>query len=661
MSRYSYIPAIDGLRAIAVLAVIIFHLDPKLLPGGFAGVDVFFVISGYVVARSLAVHAHERLGSFLVGFYSRRIRRILPALVFCLLTTVVLTILFVPESWLSSTVQQAALYAFFGMSNIALVWFQDGYFSPRAEFNPFVHTWSLSVEEQFYLILPFLIYVWFKTIDAKRRRVVLLNASIIPLLALASLLLAAGVAHTRPDWNFYMLPSRFWELAAGVMLFQLQHKGSLPMLSSRSLQAGMMLVGFVLIGWCFVAADVNAFPYPWAVAPVLGTVLLIWAVSDAGASSRLRLALTNPPMIFLGKASYSLYLWHWPVFTLMRWTVGLEGIEFQFLALLLTLLLALFSYAVIEIPARRAQWLAVPEPRAIYLGLTLIVVSWFASFQMFNQRHHLSLSVTANGWVWYPYAYQDNNPSQARPGLLAGRQIFVIGNSHTKAYEVMISLLEQRQAIKATVMLTGECAVGNLHYPVKGIPGCEAMIKNYLAQIMVQSKPGDIVMFASLRTSRLTDQWSRNDPQAVLKKATNQAAIDAVEAARLETIPIMRQLQDKGLYVLIDAPKPVLLGPAYRCSDWFNKNNPICQGGFAVSEDFMRQLREPVMQSMEQVAQEFPNVRLWDPLPFLCHDGQCSPFDADGLPLFFDGDHLSGHGNRVLYPSFEAKVLGIHQ
>src|SRR5690554_3169726 len=160
--HYPYVPAIDGLRAIAVLAVMVYHLNTSWLPGGFAGVDVFFVISGYVVSRSLVGRTGESFGQFLAGFYSRRIRRIIPALIVCLLVTSLFTVLFIPESWLSSTIRQVGLYAFFGLSNLALVWYQDDYFSPRAEFNPFVHTWSLGVEEQFYFIFPVLMFFWFR-------------------------------------------------------------------------------------------------------------------------------------------------------------------------------------------------------------------------------------------------------------------------------------------------------------------------------------------------------------------------------------------------------------------------------------------------------------------------------------------------------------------
>jgi peptidoglycan/LPS O-acetylase OafA/YrhL len=140
--QYGYVPAIDGLRAIAVLAVMIYHLNSEWLPGGFSGVDVFFVISGYVVARSLSDRLSDRPLYFISGFYARRVRRILPALIICLVVTSLLTVLFIPASWLSSTTSQVGLFAFFGLSNIALVLFQDDYFSPRAEYNPFVHTWS---------------------------------------------------------------------------------------------------------------------------------------------------------------------------------------------------------------------------------------------------------------------------------------------------------------------------------------------------------------------------------------------------------------------------------------------------------------------------------------------------------------------------------------
>ena len=159
---HGYIPGIDGLRAVAVLSVLLFHMRGSFLPGGFAGVDVFFVISGYVVSASL-LHRHDNhIGRYLLAFYARRIVRIFPALLVCVLLTGVATTMLVPASWLSQTTAYTGLASIFGLSNFALVWFSDGYFSPRAEFNPFTHTWSLAVEEQFYLVFPVMFYAWFR-------------------------------------------------------------------------------------------------------------------------------------------------------------------------------------------------------------------------------------------------------------------------------------------------------------------------------------------------------------------------------------------------------------------------------------------------------------------------------------------------------------------
>ncbi|MCW5569427.1 MAG: acyltransferase, partial [Dokdonella sp.] len=139
---HPYFAYIDGLRAIAVLGVIAYHLDSGWLPGGFAGVDVFFVISGFVVSASVARWNGSGLGGFLAYFYARRIRRIVPALVFCLLSTSLACTLFIPFAWLSSAIETTGRYAFFGLSNLYLASHNESYFSPTAEFNPYTHTWS---------------------------------------------------------------------------------------------------------------------------------------------------------------------------------------------------------------------------------------------------------------------------------------------------------------------------------------------------------------------------------------------------------------------------------------------------------------------------------------------------------------------------------------
>lgn len=205
-----------------MLSVIIFHVDPAILPGGYVGVDIFFVISGYVISQSLANDSNDTLFRYLSAFYRRRMTRLLPALIACLIVTSLVSSAFIPNGWLSEHNDGTALFAAFGLSNLYLVSNTDGYFSSRAEFNPFIHTWSLAVEEQFYLIFPIIFFFWVKK---KRESTLSTSYAIYVIIALASTSLALAAyetthAHQRA---FYLLPSRFWELAAGALLFQAQH------------------------------------------------------------------------------------------------------------------------------------------------------------------------------------------------------------------------------------------------------------------------------------------------------------------------------------------------------------------------------------------------------------------------------------------------------
>src|SRR5690349_14895377 len=190
LNRRSYFAGIDGLRAIAVLAVLLYHFDHRLLPGGFTGVDIFFVISGYVISKSLAETAGAGVKDFLLGFYKRRILRIAPALVAVLTVTSLASVLFIPNDWLSGPNKRTAITAFFGISNIYLVTSADGYFSTRIPFNPFAHTWSLAVEEQFYVFYPLIFYGWLR-LRACGARLGLLASLALACIAIASLSFAA--------------------------------------------------------------------------------------------------------------------------------------------------------------------------------------------------------------------------------------------------------------------------------------------------------------------------------------------------------------------------------------------------------------------------------------------------------------------------------------
>lgn len=302
--NFAYRPEIDGLRSVAVLAVIFYHADARLLSGGFIGVDVFFVISGFLITSLLMVDLKQ--GRFsLARFYERRCRRILPPLVVMALAVTVLGWFFLlPADYRDFGSSLKAMSAF-----VANHYFfgKTGYFETASFTKPLLHTWSLSVEEQFYILLPILLWLLY------RRR----PSAIPPVLSglfLASLAASCLMTYYWPAAAFYLLPARFWELMTGSLL-ALWPAAARP----RGLTADLMSwSGLAAIAVSAVFFNYHTpFPGPGALLPGLGTALFILGNSP-GSRSRPSL-LSRPGPVFVGQISYSLYLWHWPLLVIPRY------------------------------------------------------------------------------------------------------------------------------------------------------------------------------------------------------------------------------------------------------------------------------------------------------------------------------------------------------
>jgi peptidoglycan/LPS O-acetylase OafA/YrhL len=330
-----YRPDIDGLRAIAVLLVVCFHAFPEAMPGGFIGVDIFFVISGFLIT-GIIVRQLDQLRFSLLGFYVRRIRRIFPALIVVLGVTLVLGWLWMlPTAYAQLSADVFASAAF--VSNIALL-LQSGYFDIESGKKPLLHLWSLGIEEQFYLFWPLILML-----AARLRVSILAVASVI---GVASFVLNVALIGSDPVATFYLPLTRAWELLAGAALAcgwsQLRQTGA-----ASNLRAA---IGLLLIA---IAAGVldskSAFPGWWAILPVAGAALLLSAPAAWGC----RHLLSSPAMVRIGLISYPLYLWHWPLL------VFFAIIKFAPLTLLervlivgLSFALAWLTYRFVEIPFR---------------------------------------------------------------------------------------------------------------------------------------------------------------------------------------------------------------------------------------------------------------------------------------------------------------------
>lgn len=299
----AYRPDIDGLRAVAVLSVVGFHAFPDLLPGGFIGVDIFFVISGYLISSIIFKGLDGGYFSF-KEFYARRARRIFPALILVLVATLVFGWLVLLPDELQKLGLHAAAGAGF-VANLALIG-EAGYFDNSADAKPLLHLWSLGIEEQFYIVFPLLMWAIWKT----RIKVIYVLAAAVFLSFYANIYLVSRL----PVEAFYSPISRFWELIVGSLLawLTIYHKPAVNKASANvcsALGAGLLVCGLV-----FIREDMS-FPGYWALMPTLGAALLIGAGPGAGLNQRV---LSSSVVVWFGLISYSLYLWHWPLLSFAR-------------------------------------------------------------------------------------------------------------------------------------------------------------------------------------------------------------------------------------------------------------------------------------------------------------------------------------------------------
>lgn len=337
-SHLSYRPDIDGLRAFAVLSVVLYHAFPSLLPGGFVGVDVFFVISGFLISGIMFKSLQADNFSFL-DFYARRVKRIFPALILVLVASFAFAwfVLFNDElKQLGNHLLRAAAF----LSNFIL-WHESGYFDNAAETKPLLHLWSLAIEEQFYIVWPLMVWALWR-LKAWRWQVIG---------ALAVTSFAWNVYQSQHDLthDFYSPLTRFWELLCGALL---AYRTSVLSMSEKSVQLRATL-GSALLVLAVVCIDADKrFPGAWALLPVMGAVLVISANGQAWVNE---VVFANRFAVWMGTISYPFYLWHWPIFSYARIIEGgTPSVELRLAALCASVVLAWLTFKWVEKPIRFA-------------------------------------------------------------------------------------------------------------------------------------------------------------------------------------------------------------------------------------------------------------------------------------------------------------------
>lgn len=377
-AEVGYRPDIDGLRAIAVLVVVAFHAAPGRMPGGFIGVDIFFVISGYLIT-SILLGANSRNTFSFADFYARRVRRIFPALLTVLCATLGVGYFILIDEDFTTLAKHVIGGAAF-LSNFVL-WGESSYFDHAADFKPLLHLWSLAIEEQYYLVWPAVLWYAFRK-----------NLSrfwTVTFLAVLSFGANLVLLDNDPVAVFYSPLTRVWELAVGAAL-ACSHRDSLQGGSSARTEI-QSIAGMLLLGAGLLLVDRNV-PFPgWvALAPVLGTALLIASGPNAWVN---RSVLSNRALVFVGLISYPLYLWHWPLLSFLRILEGGEVAQWKRgLAVISAIALATATYWFLERPIRRGN----ARRTALYLGGAMLTVAALSAALSGREFAHWSRPAIAN-------------------------------------------------------------------------------------------------------------------------------------------------------------------------------------------------------------------------------------------------------------------------
>ena len=338
----SYRPEIDGLRAFAIFTVILNHFNKDILPGGYLGVDIFFVISGYVITSSLSGRFSLNFRDFISGFYERRIKRLVPALSFFVLIASIFICLVNASP---GTSLKTGVTALFGVSNLYLLMQSIDYFAQSTQLNIFTHTWSLGVEEQFYFLFPVLIWVTgFGRQTKNGYRNLFLVVLVLTIISLIGFIYIYSVNQSAA---YFLMPTRFWEMASGCLIFLGFRKNSSIHKFVKSVPSFLVLA--LIFGIMYLPNSLAIFSTCSVV--FLSSVLIATLKKDTAAFN----VLVNPNIVYIGHLSYSLYLWHWAVLSISRWTIGIHlwSVPFQ---ILLIFSLAKVSYKFIETPLRKGKW-----------------------------------------------------------------------------------------------------------------------------------------------------------------------------------------------------------------------------------------------------------------------------------------------------------------
>jgi peptidoglycan/LPS O-acetylase OafA/YrhL len=670
MNSSKYVAGIDGLRAIAVMTVLLFHVGLSSFSGGYVGVDVFFVISGYLITNLITAEV-KRTGTFSYkSFYTRRIRRLFPALFFTILLTFVFAVLmFSPQHF--QRFGGEVLSAIFSVSNF-FFWTESGYFNTASDFKPLLHTWSLSVEEQFYLLWPLALVFLLTRKSKSAAAIAVLLGGIISLLL--NIVVTDGGVAAAGWWNtlmgekasdtvsliYFFTPFRVFEFAIGAALVWI------PKAKEQTVKLDLLMaLGLALIFYAvFSYTEKTLFPSYNALAPCIGAALVIYSVNAKYAGWIVR----NRLMVKIGLISYSVYLVHWPIIVFYKYyTKQSLDLTEQLVIVAASLVLGFIFQRYIETPFRKGANAKGAAPKLGFIPAcgalaALMSITAISAF-------------TDHGWQWRlsplpaGVAEQLANSKQFHidqyggadypwTGWISGGEngvadIVIIGDSHARHYATGLDL-EIAKPLNKSIYIS---VYGCLMMPgmTKIVPGedhdkgCQSALDNALT--VVDKSPNAILVISQAWMEQLLSAA----PVTTKKKISNGVGDDGYQFVTEKLSELKARIGNRQLVVVGNVPgagEPDVIGcfsrPRFFPSD--------CEAHLGIREDGLPSISGN--RALEKFASSTPGVTFLNPFDAFCKDDFCKSYGGEKV-YYSDAFHLSKAGSVVVIHAFKNKLISV--
>lgn len=654
MSKHKYRLDIDGLRSIAIILVLFYHAGFNFFPGGYIGVDVFFVISGYLISTIIYREISEGTFTFR-NFYRRRIQRLTPALfVMFYITTIASYIILLPNELLSYS--KSLISAALSFSNVFFWIEHGGYFEGSSELIPLLHTWSLSIEEQYYLIWPIYLILFSKIISKKH----LLPATI--LIFLLSLFFSEYVVNVTFGAGYYLLPTRIFELAAGsILAIRWKNLPSPPRLTNDILS----LIGLSLILYSSTHLNKESlFPGYNALPVVLGTSLLIYSgKKNLGVINRL---FSYKPFVFIGLISYSLYLWHWPIIVFIKY-IGIEITpQVSTIIVIVSIITGWLSYRFVEQPFRTKNELPFKSilTRLFIAPLIAVILASGAIYinngapSRFNEKVALmdiALSSKPNIERGECHSVSRNSTKEPSNQCIIGDvnssvKAFYIGDSHANHFTGFIDEIAKKSGVAIQDYTLDACLpVFDLYWGRNSHYSKICKQRNDISMNHIKNTQYSYVILAgSWPTESSFGNVYLNNTQLKTENELNVLFSKKFE----ETI---RTIINAGATPIIikDNPSSSKEGPRCTIIREVFKTNLTCETPRVKAEENASFINDVIGRTKKK----FPQLKVIDPLLSICDDTSCYS-DIDGIPLYRDTTHLNEIGSRALGKNYYNKYGG---